>query len=141
MSTTDRADSTTGTGEGSASQAFATDQNDLEPAVTPPRVLLSAAALEKVREMLEEEDLLEEGGLRLSARLGAGCSAPTRYGMVLDVESEPDDLVLEGNGIRIFLDPTSAWSLDGLLVDYTDSPVMGEGFTFQRTRGLQGPSC
>lgn len=124
---------------GGVRQSSAVRRGD-EPAITPPRILLSAAALEKVREMLEEEDLLEEGGLRLSARPGAGCSAPTRFGMVLDADADPDDVVLEGNGIRIFMDPNSAWSLDGLMVDYTYSPTMGEGFSFQLSGG-GGRSC
>ena len=102
---------------------------------------LVEAVSKKVREMLEEEDLLDEGGLRLSSLPGAGCSAPLQFGMELDVAPEPGDIVLEGQGIRIFMDPTSAWSLDGLKVDYVTNPHMGEGFAFQHPRGPSGRSC
>lgn len=91
--------------------------------------------------MLEEEELLPDGGLRISARPGPGCSTPLQYGLVMEVEPEPDDLVLEGEGIRIFLDPRSAWSVDGLMVDYVDAPFMGSGFAFRRGRGPAGSSC
>jgi iron-sulfur cluster assembly accessory protein len=108
---------------------------------TQPRIQLSESAADRIREMLQEEGLTEEGGLRISARLGAGCSTPLQFGLVLEPEPEPDDAVLEGPGIRIFLDPSSAWSLDGLRVDYVDSPVLGSGFAFQHPRGKGGRAC
>lgn len=110
-------------------------------ASSPVRIHLSGNAVVAIREMLEEEDLLEEGGLRISAHFGAGCSTPLRYGLILEPEAEPDDLVLSGNGIRLFIDPRSAWSLDGLRVDYVDSPEMGSGFAFQHPRGMKGRAC
>lgn len=108
-----------------------------EPAASP-RVHLTAAALEAVREMLAEEGLLEAGGLRLSFRPGAGCSAPMQFGMVLDEGPDPGDVVLEGRGIRIFMDSRSVWGLDGLQVDYVDAPGMGSGFAFRHPRGAGG---
>jgi len=112
-----------------------------EPALTPPRIHLTEAAVEQIREMLEEEDLHEEGGLRLTARTGAGCSAPMQFGMMLEVAPEDDDVVLRGPGLRIFMDPDSAWALDGLQVDWVDSPTLGEGFAFRHPRGRAGGSC
>jgi iron-sulfur cluster assembly protein len=111
------------------------------PAIAPTAIHCSTAALEQIRDMLEEEDLLEEGGLRLSARSGAGCSAPLQFGMILETAPDPEDVVLLAEGIRIFLDPSSAWALDGLRVDYVDSPLMGSGFAFQHPRGAGGRAC
>lgn len=124
--------------EGSMTTSSATDPED---AAASARIHLSASALEKVREMLEEEDLAEEGGLRISARHGAGCSAPLQFSMILEVEPGPDDVILTGEGIRIFLDPRSAWSLDGLVVDYVDTPMLGSGFAFRHPRGAPGRVC
>ena len=118
-----------------------TEAPGTDPALAPPRVHLSRSAVEKIREMLEEEDLLPEGGLRISARPGAGCSAPLQYGLIMETEPEPDDVVLAGDGIRIFLDPRSAWSVDGLTVDWVDAPLMGSGFAFRRGQGVAGSSC
>ncbi len=115
--------------------------SETQPQLTAPRILLSGTALEKVREMLEEADLPDEGGLRLSARPGAGCSAPLQYDMVLDEAPDSDDTVLTVGNLRLFVDPRSAWSLDGLLVDYVTSPVMGEGFAFRRQQGNRGRAC
>jgi len=112
-----------------------------EPVVPPPQLQLSGAAIARIREMLEEEDLVDEGGLRISARTGAGCSAPMLFNLVLETEPRDDDVVLAGQGIRIFMDPVSAWSLDGLAVDWVDDPGMGEGFAFRHPRGVGGRAC
>ncbi|TVP42917.1 MAG: hypothetical protein EA350_14620 [Gemmatimonadales bacterium] len=117
------------------------DDPDAEPVIPPPQLQLSGAALARIREMLEEEDLLDEGGLRISARTGAGCSAPMQFNLVLETEPRDDDVILAGQGIRIFMDPVSAWSLDGLAVDWVDAPGMGEGFAFRHPRGVGGRAC
>lgn len=110
-----------------------------EPATVGIR--MTEAALKEVREMMADADLPEEGGLRLSARTGAGCSAPLQYDMVLEAAPDGTDVVLESAGVRIVMDAESAWILDGLLVDYvTDSP-MGEGFAFRHPRGGSGRAC
>jgi iron-sulfur cluster assembly accessory protein len=122
-------------------QSMALPESDIpEPVLTPPRIHVTESAVAQIREMLEEEDLLEEGGLRLKAQTGAGCSAPLQFGMVLEVAPEDDDVVLQGEGLRIFMDPTSAWALDGLQVDWVDSPTLGEGFAFRHPRGV-GRAC
>lgn len=123
-------------------------QASVGPPEAPPEaeipdasIRVTTAALEVLEEMIAEADLPEEGGLRLSAGTGAGCSAPMTYDMALEPGPGDDDAVLEVRGVRIFMDPESAWVLDGLLVDYvTDSP-MGEGFAFQHPRGAGGRSC
>lgn len=112
-----------------------------EPVIPPPRLELSQAAVERIREMLEEENLVEEGGLRIAARTGAGCAAPMLFNLVLEAEARDDDVVLEGPGIRLFMDPVSAWSLDGLAVDWVDAPGLGEGFAFRHPRGAGGRAC
>jgi iron-sulfur cluster assembly accessory protein len=112
-----------------------------EAQISPPTLHLTRSAVEKIREMLEEEGLEEEGGLRITARHGAGCSAPLQFGMILEYEPSGDDLVLSGNGIRLFMSPESAWSLDGLNVDYVDSPHLGSGFAFRHPKGVGGRSC
>jgi iron-sulfur cluster assembly accessory protein len=112
-----------------------------EEAIAPPKLHLTESAIATIREMLEDEDLLEEGGLRITARIGAGCSTPMQFGLVLEPWPEPDDIVLSGHGLRIFLDARSAWSLDGLMVDYVDTPGMGSGFAFRHPQGASGRSC
>lgn len=108
---------------------------------TTVRIQLTPSALDEIREMLAEEGLGEDGGLRLTDRTGAGCSAPLQVGMFLEETPEPDDLVLTADAVRIFLRPEDAWALDGLMVDYVSSPHLGEGFAFRRGAGPDGRSC
>ena len=124
-----------------AADASPTPPEPGEPVVSPPRLELAPGAVAEIRRMLEEEDLEEEGGLRIRARSGAGCSAPLQFGLFLEAFPEEDDVVLSGKGIRIFMDPTSAWSLDGLFIDWVDDPEHGEGFAFRHPRGAGGRSC
>lgn len=108
---------------------------------TRTRIVLSESAQDAVRAMIGEADLGPDAGLRLSARTGAGCSAPLQYDMILEESPDPDDVVLAREGVRLFLDPESAWVLDGLFVDYLTSSPMGEGFAFRHPRGSGGRSC
>lgn len=112
-----------------------------EAVLPPTRIRMTSEAIAAVRDMFEEEGLPEEGGLRLTAGTGAGCSAPLQYGMVLEPEPDDNDRVLEFGGVRLFLDPESAWVLDGLIVDYVTSSPMGEGFAFRHGKACDGPSC
>lgn len=112
-----------------------------ESVIPPPRLHLAAGAVAEIGRMLEEEDLVGEGGLRIRARSGAGCSAPMQFGLFLEPEPKEDDVVLQGEGIRIFMDPMSAWSLDGLVIDWVDDPEHGEGFAFRHPQGAGGRSC
>ncbi|MFW6200023.1 MAG: HesB/IscA family protein [Gemmatimonadota bacterium] len=112
-----------------------------EPVADSSQIHLTEPALAAIREMIAEAEIPEEGGLRITARTGAGCSVPLQYGMTLDAAPEGDDRILEARGVRIFMDPESAWVLDGLVVDYvTDSP-MGEGFAFRHPNGPSGRAC
>jgi len=112
-----------------------------EARIPPPTIRMSDAALEEARAMIREADLPPEGGIRLRARTGAGCSAPLQYGMFLEEEPRGDDVVLSNRGVRLLLDPESAWALDGLLIHYVESSPLGEGFTFRHPRGTSGRTC
>ncbi|MDX1568243.1 MAG: iron-sulfur cluster assembly accessory protein [Longimicrobiales bacterium] len=129
--------------EGDAPQTAASDASDPSPApvAEPSRIHVTEAAVEAIREMLDEAELEEEGGLRISARTGAGCSVPLQYGMTMEAAPDTDDRILEGRGVRIFMDPESAWVLDGLVVDYVRDSPMGEGFAFRHPNGPSGRAC
>jgi iron-sulfur cluster assembly protein len=109
--------------------------------IPPPRLLVTPVALSRIREMIEEAALEDEGGLRISARPGAGCSAPFQFGLFLEAKPKRDDVVMEFEETRIFMDPTSAWSLDGLLVEWVEDPDLGDGFAFRHPRGAGGRAC
>ena len=66
-------------------------------------------------------------GLRISAG-GGGCSG-IQYGMTMEPQPNPDDVVVETGSFNIYIDPTSASMLKGVEIDFVDSAA-GDGFTF-----------
>lgn len=77
-------------------------------------------------------DYLAKRGKGLGVRLGVKTSA--RSGMAYNLEfvdeADGDDLIFEGHGARIYIDPKSLVYPDGTQVDYTKEGLQ-EGFKFE----------
>lgn len=107
----------------------------------PQEVALSLTELaaEKVREFLAAEGLEDEAsGLRVSVVPG-GCSG-FEYSLTVEDTVEEDDLVVESQGIKLFVDPFSAQYLDGTRIGY-ESSFQGSGFTFENPNATGGCGC
>jgi len=89
------------------------------------------ALLALVREKSEGE------GLRLAVEKG-GC-AGLQYAMTLGL-AQPDDLVVEHLGSRVFVDAASAALLDGCTLDYDDG-LAGAGFRIRNPRAARSCGC
>ena len=90
-------------------------------------VQLSPTAVARVKVLLQRERRPEGAGLRVSV-VGGGCSG-LQYSLGLDDVPTGEDTVHEIDGIRIFVDATSAQYLAGMTVDYVDG-LHGAGFKF-----------
>jgi len=77
-------------------------------------------------------------GLRIMVQ-GGGCSG-MQYGMRLEEESVGNDIVLECNGVQIFVDPESAAQVEGVTIDFVES-FEGSGFKFSNPNAKNGCSC
>ncbi|MBX7136763.1 MAG: iron-sulfur cluster insertion protein ErpA [Oligoflexia bacterium] len=100
-------------------------------------ILLTPSAVEAVKNAIKQEG--EAGdGLRVSV-VGGGCSG---YQYNLDFEKEPrmTDLVLEFDGVRIFVDPVSSGYLKGTVIDYL-SGLQGTGFKFNNPNAKRTCGC
>jgi iron-sulfur cluster assembly accessory protein len=75
--------------------------------------------------------------LRVSVE-GGGCSG-FQYEIRLDEPAE-DDLVLDTNGLRLFVDPFSMQYLDGVEIDFVTT-FQGSGFTFNNPNATGGCGC
>ena len=64
---------------------------------------LTPAAITKVKSILTERG--EEGGLRILVG-GGGCSG-LQYQMTLEKEASEDDLVIDMDGLKVFVDSRS----------------------------------
>ncbi len=80
-------------------------------------------AVIKVRQLESE---LTDGNKLLRVFVEAGGCSGFEYGMSFD-EPKADDAVLECNGIRVLMDPTSGSYLNGCRVDFDDG-LQGKGF-------------
>ncbi len=83
----------------------------------PSGINLSARAVQKVRNLLAEE---ENDQLKLRVFItGGGCSG-FQYGFTFDEITADDDTALETDGVTLLVDPMSLQHLVGSVVDYTE---------------------
>ncbi|MHB1528790.1 MAG: iron-sulfur cluster assembly protein IscA [Acidiferrobacteraceae bacterium] len=88
-------------------------------------ITLTEVAAERVQRFLEGRGKGE--GLRLGVR-STGCSGKA-YVLEFVDEANPEDLVFESQGVRVFVDPKSLVYLDGTELDY-GKEGLNEGFRF-----------
>jgi len=92
----------------------------------------------EVRRYMEENAAGETAGLRIGV-LPGGCSG-FQYGLNIEDEPAEDDLVLDSNGLRLFVDPFSMQYLGGVEIDFV-STFQGSGFTFNNPNAAGGCGC
>ena len=93
-------------------------------ASTPISVTDSAVA--QASELMEREGMdTDVAGVRLFVQQG-GC-AGLSYGMRFENEPEDDDVVVEVDGLRVFIDPASLNYIEGSEFDY-EGGLQAEGF-------------
>lgn len=102
------------------------------------QLIITPGAAEKVRGFMVDQGAAEGSGLRVAV-LPGGCSG-FQYGLNIEDAPEPDDEVLELEGVKVFVDPFSAQYLEGVEIDYTTS-FMGSGFTFRNPQATGGCGC
>ena len=62
------------------------------------------------------------------------------YALLIEDASAEDDLVLDNDGFRVFVDPFSAQYLNGVTIDHVSS-MQGSGFTFKNPNATGGCGC
>lgn len=82
-------------------------------------VTLTAAAAEKVRELIAQEPNADQLALRIEVQPG-GC-AGFRYGLFFDDQIADSDVVEETEGVRVATDPMSQPYLKGVVIDWANS--------------------
>ncbi len=108
-------------------------------AVEGVTVNLTPRAVEEVVKFMAAENVAAEtGGLRVSV-LPGGCSG---FKYSLNIEERPldDDMVLEADRVKVFVDGFSLPYINGVKIDYTTS-MQGSGFTFENPNSTGGCGC
>jgi len=102
-------------------------------------VVVTAGAGTEVMRFMEAEGVSPDaGGLRVSVQPG-GCSG-FKYGLLIEDQPADDDLVVQQEGFKLFVDPFSAQYLNHVTIDYVSS-MQGSGFTFKNPNATGGCGC
>jgi iron-sulfur cluster assembly accessory protein len=101
-------------------------------------ISVTPTAVSEVRKYMEENEANESAGLRVGV-LPGGCSG-FQYGLNIEDEPAEDDLVVEIDGLRLFVDPFSLQYLGGVEIDYVTT-FQGSGFTFNNPNASGGCGC
>ncbi|MCH9014317.1 MAG: iron-sulfur cluster insertion protein ErpA [Gemmatimonadetes bacterium] len=99
---------------------------------------LTEEALTQVKGFLDQEDLPAEAGLRVSV-LPGGCSG-FKYGLNIEEQALEDDMIIDHEGVRIFVDAFSAQYLNGTTINYVET-LQGSGFAFENPKATGGCGC
>src|SRR3546814_2152623 len=100
-------------------------------------VIFTAAAADKVRELLADEEDHEQK-LRVFVT-GGGCSG-FQYGFKFDNSQEDDDTVVVRNGLTLLVDAMSVQYLMGAEIDYKES-VEGAQFVIRTPNASTSCGC
>ena len=105
--------------------------------ITPEnaKITVTKKAAEKIKALIKQE---KKKALRISV-LPGGCSG-YQYGMELDDKAAADDITVEEQGIKIFIDKESMKKLNGSNVDYIDS-LQGAGFKINNPKATKTCGC
>lgn len=107
-----------------------TDEND--------NIIITSKALSEVKKIKSSNNIADDYGLRLGVK-GGGCSGMS-YTLGFDAASRDTDLVLDAEGVRIFIDAKSMFYLMGMTLDFSDG-LMGKGFTFNNPNATKTCGC
>lgn len=98
---------------------------------------LTDSALNAVRDAILCADQ-PVSGLRIMVETGGCAGYQYKMGLVADVD--PDDTVVEREGVRVFVDNKSHELLAGTVIDFVVA-LEGSGFTFENPNATSSCSC
>ncbi len=115
------------------------DQPPVPAAGAPPGpVVLTDKALNMIKLTRDQEGMSADAALRVAVR-GGGCSG-FEYALDFDDEKRETDMVLEYDGLRLFVDPVSSRFLEGTMIDYSLG-MTGTGFKFLNPKATGTCGC
>jgi len=105
--------------------------------VDSPRFRVTPRAAAEVASIAAREGR-PGAGLRVSVNAG-GCSG-YQYGFALEDTAAADDLVIEVDGTRVFIDEVSLDLLAGAELDWNEA-LIGAHFTVRNPQAVSGCGC
>ncbi|MDX1995178.1 MAG: iron-sulfur cluster insertion protein ErpA [bacterium] len=109
-----------------------TDVTEITPVLT-----VTDAAVNIIHSLLQQRNIPNHA-LRVFVS-GGGCSG-MQYGMAFEAGPQEHDRVVEVSGVRLLVDPTSLFYLEGATIDFVDS-LMGGGFRIENPNAVSSCGC
>ncbi len=113
------------------------EQQPVEVMTDDSILTVTPAAVSIIRNLLEERNIPSHA-LRVFVT-GGGCSG-LQYGMAFQEMPEAGDTVVNSEGVRLLVDPTSLTYLHGARIDYVDS-LIGGGFQIDNPNAASSCGC
>ena len=113
------------------------ERQDTSTEVETPILSVTPLAAAKIRELLEAKNIPTHA-LRVFVA-GGGCSG-LQYGMAFEEAPQDFDSVVETDGVRLIVDPTSVMYVGGATIDFVDS-LMGGGFRIDNPNAVSSCGC
>jgi iron-sulfur cluster assembly accessory protein len=107
------------------------------PAAPSAPVVLTGAAITKVKEIMATQDPIP-AGLRIGV-VGGGCSG-FQYSMSFENQAGMMDKVFSFGDMKVFVDATSVMYLNGCIVDYVET-LEAAGFKFDNPQVKSTCGC
>jgi len=112
------------------------NENNQKEKETPP-ILLTDSAIKKLKSMMEKDE--KEGcGLRVDVVTG-GC-AGLSYDLRFQKKPYDNDIVIEQNGLMIFVNSESVSLLKGVEINYVDT-LKESGFQYKNPNATSSCGC
>jgi len=116
---------------------IAEDQNKKAEPAGPAKISITEVAASKVKELMAKEK--QEGyGLRVGVVPG-GCSG-SMYQMNFEKEPAEGDVVIEANGVKLFIEKGSVDTLRDVVIDYVDT-LNESGFKLNNPNADKSCGC
>ena len=113
------------------------DNIQITPIETTPILTVTPTAVGIIRDLLKQRNIPTHA-LRVFVS-GGGCSG-MQYGMAFEENAHDYDRVINIDGVRLIVDPTSLMYLQGATIDYVDS-LMGGGFRIDNPNAVSTCGC
>ena len=102
-------------------------------------ITMSDMAVAQLRELIsQQEGASPDLGLRVFVYPG-GCSGMS-YGMAFEDQPAEDDMTVEVQGLKLYVDDMSSQYVAGATIDYEDS-LMGGGFRILNPNAVRSCGC
>lgn len=118
-------------------QGLPNDEIMSEPAIDTPVLTVTPLAASKIHELLQARNI-PDYALRVFVA-GGGCSG-LQYGMAFEGNPQEYDTLIEAEGVKLVIDPTSMMYIGGATIDYIDS-LMGGGFRIDNPNAVSTCGC